>query len=473
MNDDATLLRRYAEGKSEAAFAELVGRHLDLVYSAALRRLGGDAHRAADVAQQVFATLAREAARLSRHTVLTAWLYTATRNAATDVIRTEQRRRAREQEAHLMETLLSDSAPDPEWEKLRPVIDAAMDELAEADRTAVLLRYFKQWGFAEIGAALGLSENAARMRVDRALDRLRTQLARRGVTSAAAFATVLASQTVTAAPAGLAATIADAALPGASAAVTSTGFLTMTNLKIALVTATALAGLTTAWVEVRASRALETEISHLSAEHAALVNVRRENQRLAASSARVREVRAVAAAAPAPARAASEVKSAAQWRNAGVLTPEATYETQQWARVSGNLAGLATTYAFSGITEKRMTEVFARLSPEAKARFGTPAVLSAYQHSFAPWRPGAKPTEIASFRFTDQAGIGPLGAKSEGEGWVYVVAWDSAGRETRTTKRYLRTAAGWQSSPNDPEAQWQKIVAYFDPLTGEPKDVQQ
>ena len=82
MNDDTALLRRYAEEGSEAAFTELVRRHVDLVYGAALRRTGGDSHRAADVAQQVFTTLARQAQKLSRHTVLSAWLHTATRNAA-------------------------------------------------------------------------------------------------------------------------------------------------------------------------------------------------------------------------------------------------------------------------------------------------------------------------------------------------------------------------------------------------------
>src|SRR5688572_30699093 len=101
MDDTATLLRRYAREKSEAAFAELVRRHVDLVYSAALRRTNGDAHRAADVAQQVFTRLARDAAKLTGHTVLAAWLYTTTRNAAVDLIRAEQRRRTHEQEAHL------------------------------------------------------------------------------------------------------------------------------------------------------------------------------------------------------------------------------------------------------------------------------------------------------------------------------------------------------------------------------------
>jgi RNA polymerase sigma factor (sigma-70 family) len=96
MSDDAELLRRYAEEKSESAFAELVRRHVDLVYGAAWRRLGGDAHGASDVVQQVFTSLARQAPALTRHTVLPAWLYAATRNVAIDRVRAERRRKAHE-----------------------------------------------------------------------------------------------------------------------------------------------------------------------------------------------------------------------------------------------------------------------------------------------------------------------------------------------------------------------------------------
>src|SRR2546430_2304208 len=100
MLDDAQLLRRYVDEKSNAAFAELVARHVDLVYSAALRQVGGGTHRAEDVAQVVFITLARKAPALTQHPVLTGWLYTTTHFAATKALRTEWRRRAREQEAH-------------------------------------------------------------------------------------------------------------------------------------------------------------------------------------------------------------------------------------------------------------------------------------------------------------------------------------------------------------------------------------
>ena len=142
MKDDATLLRCYAEERSQDAFAELVQRHLPLVYSAAVRRTNGDAHRAEDVAQQVFTMVARDAGKLAQHPVLTGWLYTATRHAATDVMRAEPRRTARELEAQAMQEQDAATEPVADWEKLRPVLDAVMDELDERDREAVLVRYF-------------------------------------------------------------------------------------------------------------------------------------------------------------------------------------------------------------------------------------------------------------------------------------------------------------------------------------------
>src|SRR6185503_8957179 len=164
MNDDTALLRRYADEGSEAAFTELVRRHVDLVYGAALRRTGGDAHRAADVAQQVFTALAREARKLSHHAVLSAWLHTATRNAALNLMISEQRRQIRETAA-LDPSLAADASLD--WEHVKPVLDTAIDELPESYRTAVVLRFLQHQGFAEIGAALRISEEAARRRTHR------------------------------------------------------------------------------------------------------------------------------------------------------------------------------------------------------------------------------------------------------------------------------------------------------------------
>lgn len=212
MKDEAALLRRYAEEGSQTAFTELVREHVDLVYGAALRRTGGDAHLAADVAQQVFTSLARNARKLSQHTVLSAWLHTATRNAALNLVISEQRRKAREQAAFALEPP-GVTTPEPNWDQVRPVLDAAIDELPESDRAAVVLRFLERRPFAEIGTALRVSEDAARMRTERALDKLRSALARRGITStAAALGAIVAAQPLVSAPAGLAVTFASTAL---------------------------------------------------------------------------------------------------------------------------------------------------------------------------------------------------------------------------------------------------------------------
>jgi RNA polymerase sigma factor (sigma-70 family) len=195
MPDDTELLRRYARDREEAAFAELVRRHVDLVYAAALRRTNGDTHRAADATQQVFVALARHAASLANHPVLAGWLYTATRNATLNLLREETRRQLREQEAFTMHELSSGAGPEADWRQLRPVLDAAMDELDAADREALLARFFQGRPLAEVGATLRVSEDAARKRVDRALEKLRERLTRRGITSTAvALGAVLAAQ---------------------------------------------------------------------------------------------------------------------------------------------------------------------------------------------------------------------------------------------------------------------------------------
>jgi RNA polymerase sigma factor (sigma-70 family) len=243
MTDDSELLRRYAKDRSEEAFAELVGRHLNLVYAAALRLVGGDAHRAQDVAQQVFTALARQAAPLSHHASLTGWLYTCTRYTAAKAVRTEQRRQKHEWEAQSMHDLLEATAPEASWDRLRPVLDDVMGELDARDREAVLLRFFESRPFVDIGAALRLTEDAARMRVDRALERMRRRLARRGFTSTSvALAAILTNQAVAAAPSGLQRTVAGAALAGAAAGAGPASLTTAINvLKSYLVIGSALA----------------------------------------------------------------------------------------------------------------------------------------------------------------------------------------------------------------------------------------
>ncbi len=233
MTTDGELLQRYANSRSEEAFAELVRRHVNLVYSSALRQVNGDAHLAQDVAQTVFADLARKAASLSRRAVLTGWLYTSTHFAAAKAVRSEQRRHAREQEAHTMRELLSQSPAQPDWTRLGPALDSVMHELKEVDREAILLRYFENRPLAEIGGRLGLTEDATRKRVDRALEKLRERLVRRGVTTtAAALSVAISTSAVQVAPAGLA-----AALTTASLATTAAGTgATLTLLKVMAMT---------------------------------------------------------------------------------------------------------------------------------------------------------------------------------------------------------------------------------------------
>jgi RNA polymerase sigma factor (sigma-70 family) len=237
MTEDAALLSRYAADQSEAAFAELTQRHVDLVYSAALRLVNGDVHSAQDVTQQVFAEVARQAKRLARHPVFVGWLYTTTRQMALRMNRTDQRRQAREQEATMMNQLLHDDSPPADWNQLRPVLEDVMHELDDKDRHAVLLRFFQNKSLNEVGAALNLTENAARMRVDRALDKLRGKLARHGITTtAASLAAVVAANAVQAAPVGFAATISAAAI-STSTLITATTTIAMTAMQKTIVAA--------------------------------------------------------------------------------------------------------------------------------------------------------------------------------------------------------------------------------------------
>lgn len=243
MPDDKELLRCYARDRAESAFATLVQRHLPLVYTAALRRVNGNEALAQDVAQAVFVALAREAPRLLGHEVLAGWLYVTTRHAAANAMRSEQRRQHREREAWAMHDNME--LTEANWDRLRPELDAVMDDLDPTERDAVLLRYFEGRPYAEIGSRLGTTEDAARRRVDRALDKLRDLLARRGVTSTAtALAGLLSANSVLGAPAGLAGVVTASALAGgaAAASVGFIAFMATNKLILGLAGATLLAG---------------------------------------------------------------------------------------------------------------------------------------------------------------------------------------------------------------------------------------
>ncbi len=308
--DDAALLRRYADACDEAAFAELVRRYLGLVYHAAFRQMGGEAHTADDVTQRVFTLLARKAPTLHGHTTLAGWLHTTTRFTASEVIRTERRRRAREQEAFIMDgnpivssALDSDSA----WSDLRPVIDEALGELDAPDREAVLLRYFAGLPHAQIGARLAISENAARMRVERALEKLHARLARRGVTStAAALGVVLANQAgaaTAAVPVGMAASVTSAALAGSATAGVAVsaagifGFMSTAKIVVGLAVVVGVAGLGSAFYERNHATQAEATLVALQREAEELRAQARQNEarvRQADERAQVSEARAIA-----------------------------------------------------------------------------------------------------------------------------------------------------------------------------------
>lgn len=265
---DSDLLQRFVLEHDERAFSELVQRHLDFVYSVALRRLNGDVHLARDACQLVFSDLARKARRLLGHQVLAGWLFTSVRYVCHTLVRTETRRRARDEKAAAM--FEPDQSDRVRWEQLKPVVDDALGELSATDRDAVLLRYFSNQNYETIGARLALSPNAARMRVDRALERLRRGLERRGIAStAAALAVALEGNALVAAPAGLAVAISAQAV--GTAALGSSGLVSLLAMQKASLGLTAAIAATGAFVSIAQQQAnadLRAEIASTSAVHA-------------------------------------------------------------------------------------------------------------------------------------------------------------------------------------------------------------
>jgi RNA polymerase sigma factor (sigma-70 family) len=280
MTGDAELLQRFAGTQSEEAFTELARRHLGLVYHSALRRVNQNTALAEEVAQAVFLSLARESARLSEKIgdgqTLAGWLYVATRHAAANAMRAENRRAQREIKASAMQAIDQDGTDgESAWAELRPELETVIDELSSAERDALLLRYFENRPFGEVGAALGISEDAARIRVSRALEKMRQLLARRRITStAAALGGLIAAQAAQAAPVGLVASVTGAALsttmPGA--AINSCIWIFMTKTKVILSAAGVMtaAAIGTALYQAQSARTRDDETNALRAENTRL-----------------------------------------------------------------------------------------------------------------------------------------------------------------------------------------------------------
>ncbi len=380
MTDGRQLLREYAEKGSESAFRELVNRYVDLVYSTARRLLNGDAHLAEDVTQTVFADLARQARALSKDVLLGGWLHRHTCYVASNLIRRERRRQAREQETIEMNTLQPDAHQTAA--ELAPLLDEAINQLGSSDRAAITLRYFEHCDLRAIGDALGSSEDAAQKRVSRALEKLRTILLKRGVAvPAAALAMALATEAVTAAPAGLAASVSMAAVAGAAAG-TGAVFnlihvMTLTKLKAGVLCAVVLGAGTTLVLQHQSNASLReenralhrqneqftglqaenvrlsnmltsarqaeslskdqlSELMRLRGESALARNQKTELDRMREENRRLRSAGTVSAPPQDPTPAQDDLPKE-RWTFAGYATPEAAFQTTVWALSQGDV----------------------------------------------------------------------------------------------------------------------------------------
>ena len=228
--DDMELLREFATSNSQPAFATLVQRHINLVYSVALRRLG-NAHEAEEVTQAVFVILAKKAGSLRAGTILSGWLYQTAQLTSANFQRAAFRRQRREQEAYMQFT--QESEPDRSWQQLSPLLEEAMTRLGKDERDAVVLRFFENRTIREVAAALGLQEAATQKRVNRATDKMRKHFLRRGLqVSTTALLASIGANAVQAAPAGLISTVATTAAVKTTVVSGSTLTLIKSTLKI-------------------------------------------------------------------------------------------------------------------------------------------------------------------------------------------------------------------------------------------------
>jgi RNA polymerase sigma factor (sigma-70 family) len=453
MTDDATLLHRFAEDRDEPAFAELVQRHVNFVYACALRRVGGDAQLAEDVTQHVFIILTRQAAALAHRDTLQGWLHTTVRNVSARLRRTEQRRHRREQEAHLMSELASDSARDADWQRLRPVLDDALDALDERDREAIFLRFFEDRSFAAVGAQLRLTENAVRMRVERALQKLQAALARKGVTSTAAgLAVALASHAGVAAPAGLAASATQLALAAsahASGAAAFAAFMSTTKASLALATVVLLAA-SGLWLwQYRSTVALQSDVAALRRATELAPRPADEGRaatRSLASSTTSRDAEAKqsvakpSAAVAAPRSPNSGVRSVESWQYRGTDTASDALESYLWAVEQVDAEATAKTISF-GQRRPDVEAYFDGLSETVRATYPTPEALWAAVLTGAPHGP-----RVTAFQILNESSDPTLGPNYA---LLHVRTVKEGGLTEEGDIRFESTPAGWRRSLDD------------------------
>jgi RNA polymerase sigma factor (sigma-70 family) len=274
--DDWQLLREYARRNSEDAFRTLVERYAGLVYHAALRQ-SGNPQTAQDITQAVFIALARKADRLPRGTVLSGWLFRATRFAFANIAREESRRQRREQEAVMMQNPLQPDESESVWKQITPLLDDALDHISAKDREALLLRFFQDKPHRETAWLLGISEDAAKVRVSRAVEKLRLIFATRGVAvPSVMLLAAFAAHGTQAAPAGLTAAIASAAAAKGTVGVSSTLTIAKGVLKIMAWTKAKTAIVVGAGVLIAAGTAVESVVKYAQyrAAHAPITEKR-------------------------------------------------------------------------------------------------------------------------------------------------------------------------------------------------------
>ncbi len=395
MPTDAELLRRYVEHHDEGAFAELVRQNLDLVHATALRRAGGRAHLAEEIAQKVFCDLARKAAGLARHPALSGWLHQSTRYAAIDAMRSEHRRQKLAQSLSAMPDVDARSEPAVDWERLRPVIDEAMDQLTDRDREIVLQRFFKGLTFAELATRLTVPESTARLRAERALEKLRIHLGKHGVTStSAALGLLLANQPLAAAPASLAASVTAAGLATAPVGGTAglLSFFLMNKITVSIVSAV-VAAASTALVSTSLAPGVSTEelaalrqenvrLSEATGPNASRASVAAVADEYAAQVTAIAQAMAsrqsrLASASATTTRAAADASAgpsvtARGHRNHGMATPLDAQLTFAWASDAGDPDELAKVITFDPAVRDKAAAVLASMPESIRAQYPTP-----------------------------------------------------------------------------------------------------
>jgi RNA polymerase sigma factor (sigma-70 family) len=416
MADDPELLLRYVRDHSEPAFRELVERHLALVYFAALRQVGGDAHRAEDVSQVVFTQLALKAANLAGRDSIAGWLYTCTRFVAIRSQRGERRRQRREEKAGVMLEPIPNPSSSVDWERLGPVLDEALHALKQRDRELVLLRFFQNHSYDEMSAKLGLSADAARFRLVRALEKMRRQLATRGlVSTSAALALALAAQAQAAVPLGMAQTMAGLALaakaPAATALRLSQIFMSTTKTKVAILAGAAVLGALLVQDLRQQSQLHRLRRQVLGLQNASvrlLAQVRSHPE--INSGAQLAGVLSKMAQRPtrSPSMTGSSasalkpgMKPLAALTNAGQATPVAAVETLLWALNTGNVDLLAKMITFRPDARAAADKLWASLPAESHSQFPTPESM------LAPVAAESFPSDLVGYQVTEDRQNGP------------------------------------------------------------------